>query len=370
MRRQYELSIWQEPRQARMCGIGGKADRCPIDPPVIVQLRVVDPAASSSSSLRASSAGPSSPSRDCENGPQNSAHADSDDPPYTNLASYAQSFLQNRYYFMFALLAKPDDDTELHWHKDGHTRCTSGSVVNSLYAFKDPPAPDASTNNGHASGSPATAKYRPMTASPAPMRASSSSPTSPSAGRARTASSSVCSSLWERRPPLQEHLQRAVLWLHREKVPWRGGILSLTCSLADQGVKIRIQKDIRMRKTRHPGVGVGVGVGGPLPSGAGGEHAHEFLFWQNEEHYAWSGSGMGCVGCVRVRVGAIYLRVEGHPSLLAPPLLLPHEAGACAQRWGCRSSVQTWGRGRVNGDELMRDARLEMTGAAGAQAQA
>ncbi|KAF8214552.1 velvet factor-domain-containing protein [Mycena galopus ATCC 62051] len=120
------------------------ADRCPIDPPVIVQLRVVDPAASSSSSLRASSAGPSSPSRDRENGPQNSAHADSDDPPYTNLASYAQSFLQNRYYFMFALLAKPDDDTELHWHKDGHTRCTSGSVVNSLYAFKDPPAPDAS----------------------------------------------------------------------------------------------------------------------------------------------------------------------------------------------------------------------------------
>jgi hypothetical protein len=26
-------------------------------------------------------------------------------------------FLQNPYYFMFASLAKPDDDTELHWMK-------------------------------------------------------------------------------------------------------------------------------------------------------------------------------------------------------------------------------------------------------------
>ena len=31
--------------------------------------------------------------------------------------AYAQSFLQNPYYFMFASLAKPDDDTELHWLK-------------------------------------------------------------------------------------------------------------------------------------------------------------------------------------------------------------------------------------------------------------
>lgn len=29
----------------------------------------------------------------------------------------AQSFLQNPYYFMFASLAKPDDDAELHWLK-------------------------------------------------------------------------------------------------------------------------------------------------------------------------------------------------------------------------------------------------------------
>ncbi|KAF9491130.1 hypothetical protein BDN71DRAFT_1453448 [Pleurotus eryngii] len=32
-------------------------------------------------------------------------------------AGLASSFLQNPYYFMFASLAKPDDDTELHWLK-------------------------------------------------------------------------------------------------------------------------------------------------------------------------------------------------------------------------------------------------------------
>ncbi len=62
--REYELSVRQQPKQARMCGIGGKglhplrglllftvltvcasttADRRPIDPPPIIQLRVVDP---------------------------------------------------------------------------------------------------------------------------------------------------------------------------------------------------------------------------------------------------------------------------------------------------------------------------------------
>ncbi|KAG6843724.1 hypothetical protein H0H87_001252 [Tephrocybe sp. NHM501043] len=43
--REYHLTVRQEPKQARMCGVGGKADRRPIDPPPIVQLRVVDPAA-------------------------------------------------------------------------------------------------------------------------------------------------------------------------------------------------------------------------------------------------------------------------------------------------------------------------------------
>jgi hypothetical protein len=37
--------------------------------------------------------------------------------PNSGAASYSQSFLQNPYYFMFASLAKPDDDAELHWLK-------------------------------------------------------------------------------------------------------------------------------------------------------------------------------------------------------------------------------------------------------------
>ena len=43
------------------------------------------------------------------------ARAHPDDP--IDAASYAQSFLQNPYYFMFASLARPDDDAELHWLK-------------------------------------------------------------------------------------------------------------------------------------------------------------------------------------------------------------------------------------------------------------
>jgi len=89
-----------------MCGVGGmfinslhlsifislQADRRPIDPPPIIQLRVIDPQTRQ----------PPPPAR---------LDGDDSDP------SYAHSFLQNPYYFMFASLAKPDDDTELHWLK-------------------------------------------------------------------------------------------------------------------------------------------------------------------------------------------------------------------------------------------------------------
>lgn len=105
--REYELTVRQEPKQARMCGVGGKslpysagpslsptlpADRRPIDPPPIIQLRVVDPHARQ---------------------PPSPANPDAEDAD----PNYAHSFLQNPYYFMFASLAKPDDDTELHWLK-------------------------------------------------------------------------------------------------------------------------------------------------------------------------------------------------------------------------------------------------------------
>ena len=68
------------------------ADRRPIDPPPIIQLRVID----------AHTRQPPSPAN---------PDADDTDP------NYANNFLQNPYYFMFASLAKPDDDTELHWLK-------------------------------------------------------------------------------------------------------------------------------------------------------------------------------------------------------------------------------------------------------------
>lgn len=78
------------------------ADRRPIDPPPIVQLRVIDPAANERRRTQDGSPAPSSSS---------TLHDDEMDN------GYAQSFLQNPYYFMFASLAKPDDDTELHWLK-------------------------------------------------------------------------------------------------------------------------------------------------------------------------------------------------------------------------------------------------------------
>lgn len=44
---------------------------------------------------------------------------------------------------MYASLASPERDEELHLLKDGKTRCTTGSVVSSLYHLKDPEADGA-----------------------------------------------------------------------------------------------------------------------------------------------------------------------------------------------------------------------------------
>ncbi|KAI7901111.1 velvet factor-domain-containing protein [Cokeromyces recurvatus] len=95
---EYQLILRQQPKQSRMCGIGEKADRRPIDPPPIVQLKVIDPSLS----------------------------------PYEK-----NSYLQNPYYFMYASLMAADLDEELHLLKDGRTRSTTGSVVSSLYHLKD-----------------------------------------------------------------------------------------------------------------------------------------------------------------------------------------------------------------------------------------
>ena len=128
------------------------ADRRPIDPPPIVQLRVIDPAAQQAAGVRrrdsSAVSDPSSPALSSSSTAR--PHSDED-----NSVAHSQSFLQNPYYFMFACLARPDDDAELHWLKvacfltssdcahtrlaqDGRTRCTTGSVVSSLYHLKDP----------------------------------------------------------------------------------------------------------------------------------------------------------------------------------------------------------------------------------------
>ncbi|KAI8072723.1 velvet factor-domain-containing protein [Gongronella butleri] len=101
---EFELALRQQPKQSRMCGIGEKADRRPIDPPPIVQLRVVDPSLSPSES---------------------------------------KTYLQNPYYFMYASLMASDIDEEVHLLRDGKTRSTTGSVVSSLYHLKDTDNTDA-----------------------------------------------------------------------------------------------------------------------------------------------------------------------------------------------------------------------------------
>ncbi|KAG8760202.1 hypothetical protein FRC14_003756 [Serendipita sp. 396] len=106
--REYEIIVRQEPKQARMCGVGGKADRRPIDPPPIVQLRVYD-----------------------------TYPADPTNPHSTVQTHQSLNFLQNPYYFMFASLARAETDDELHLLNDGKTRYTTGSVVSSLYHLKD-----------------------------------------------------------------------------------------------------------------------------------------------------------------------------------------------------------------------------------------
>ena len=100
---------------------GPIADRRPIDPPPIVQLRVIDPSAPSQAA-NANNATPSQRRRNSSattppGSPSPSASSRHLPEAQESDAGYGQSFLQNPYYFMFASLAKPDDDAELHWLK-------------------------------------------------------------------------------------------------------------------------------------------------------------------------------------------------------------------------------------------------------------
>ncbi|CAK5269523.1 unnamed protein product [Mycena citricolor] len=230
--RKYELTMRQEPKQARMCGIGGKADRRPIDPPVIVQLRVIDTAAPPPPPTPS----PSSPSTpDAE-------------PPYHNLASYASNFLNNPYYFMFASLAKPDEDEELHWLKDGKTRYTTGSIVSSLYSLKDPSlVPDGDDSDGQG-GDVGFFVF-------------------PDLSVRTEGSYRLKLSLYEVVGNDVQHCKSIF------SAPFFVYTAKKFPGVEDQGIKIRIRKDIRMRKTRA-GLAQGISeletFGSPGPNAARG----------------------------------------------------------------------------------------------------
>ncbi|KIJ12318.1 hypothetical protein PAXINDRAFT_101260 [Paxillus involutus ATCC 200175] len=211
-RLEYELTVRQEPKQARMCGVG--ADRRPIDPPPIIQLRVIDPHTRQPPS------------------PANPDIEDSD-------PNYAHSFLQNPYYFMFASLAKPDDDTELHWLKDGKTRCTTGSVVSSLYHLKD------TENRNEDAGFFVFPDLSVRTEGSYRLKLS----------LFEVVGNTVrhCKSIYS--APFYVYTAK--------KFPGMEESTPLSCSLADQGIKIRIRKDIRVRKRPI------AALAAPLDSGQG-----------------------------------------------------------------------------------------------------
>ncbi|KXN90765.1 hypothetical protein AN958_03652 [Leucoagaricus sp. SymC.cos] len=236
----YELIMRQEPKQARMCGVGGKADRRPIDPPPIVQLRVIDSSSSTSASTATNSSAPSHtpPSTPPPHTTTTHSHYPNHEPgPPPDPAAYAQSYLQNPYYFMFASLAKPDDDAELHWLKDGRTRCTTGSVVSSLYHLKDP------QHNNEDAGFFVFPDLSVRTEGSYRLKLS----------LFEVVGNNVrhCKSIYS--APFYVYTAK--------KFPGMEESTPLSCSLADQGIKIRIRKDIRVRKRPMPALDPPV----PLP---------------------------------------------------------------------------------------------------------
>ncbi|OMJ26333.1 hypothetical protein AYI70_g259 [Smittium culicis] len=93
----FELKIRQQPEHSRMCGIGEKADRRPIDPPPIIQLEVFDP----------------------------------------TLPGNRRQFLHNPYYFMYTTLISANGMEELSILPDRKARAITGSSVSSLSFLKD-----------------------------------------------------------------------------------------------------------------------------------------------------------------------------------------------------------------------------------------
>ncbi|KAI8088829.1 velvet factor-domain-containing protein [Halteromyces radiatus] len=209
---EFRLSLRQQPKQSRMCGVGEKvrgsnqflfaallvilmanlyiyiyfyslADRRPIDPPPIVQLRVIDPTLS---------------------------------------PLEANSYLQNPYYFMYASLMAADLEEEVHLLRDGKTRSTTGSVVSSLYHLKDTDNTDAGFFVFPDLSVRMEGKYR--------------------------LKLSLFEIIGKEVFHCKSILSDQFIVYSAKKFPGMEESTSLSRSFADQGLKIRIRKELRQRR--------------------------------------------------------------------------------------------------------------------------
>ncbi|EIM20556.1 hypothetical protein WALSEDRAFT_58065 [Wallemia mellicola CBS 633.66] len=98
----YDLSMRQQPKHSRMCGVGSKADRRPIDPPPIVQLKVY-----------------------------------SNHQNFKSRQDLSFNHFQSPYFFVYCSLAGEDSDEELHILSETKTRYTTGNVTSSIYCLRD-----------------------------------------------------------------------------------------------------------------------------------------------------------------------------------------------------------------------------------------
>ncbi|KAM0788163.1 hypothetical protein ACM66B_001325 [Microbotryomycetes sp. NB124-2] len=172
--RQYKLDVIQQPRQARMCGAGDKADRRPIDPPPLLRLRVKKArpsqqqrqsnyrtktstttlgkrtrasqvAGSVSSGNSSLSSASSSMSRPDSTEPTGDARAPAARPHQQQRDGSSNDDDDDEYMspkathnlFCFASLVGEFDDTELYLLGKSRSRYVTGSVVSSLFQLKD-----------------------------------------------------------------------------------------------------------------------------------------------------------------------------------------------------------------------------------------
>lgn len=152
---EYVLTIREQPKHSRMCGVGEKADRRPIDPAPIIQLRVIThdhppPNKEATSDQIVSKppqgneiavAPPPQELKSNQSSPDNKAvMLRRGVPVRTEWGDGWEDktwYLENPYYFMYAMLANAETDEELHLLGDGKTRYTTGSCVSCLYHLKD-----------------------------------------------------------------------------------------------------------------------------------------------------------------------------------------------------------------------------------------